>query len=57
MSTTTLIVVIAVLAIGTYSLRLAGVVLGARLTLSASLPLRPPGWPAKKDGSRFCAWL
>jgi branched-subunit amino acid transport protein len=34
MSTATLIVVIAVLAVGTYALRLAGLVLGERLRLS-----------------------
>jgi len=37
MSTATLIVVIAILAVGTYSLRLVGVVLGDRLQLSASV--------------------
>ncbi len=37
MSTATLIVVIAVLAVGTYSMRLLGVVLGDRLQLSPAL--------------------
>ena len=37
MRTSTLIVVIAVLAVGTYSLRLVGVVLGDRLQLSPAL--------------------
>ena len=37
MSTATLIVVIAILAVGTYSLRLVGVVLGHRLQLSPAL--------------------
>ena len=37
MSTTTLIVVITVLAVGTYSMRLIGVVLGDRLRLSPAV--------------------